>query len=112
MNDASLLGSFEELILLAILKMGGNAYGVTIKRELEAATNKSVAYGAVYVTLDRLERKGYLDSHEGEPTKERGGRAKRFYTVNGAGEDALRAHARALVEIEAARRQLRPAGAS
>lgn len=100
------LGEAEELILLAIIKLGGNAYGVTVRREIELATGRPVAYGAIYVSLDRLERKGFVDSWEGEPTKQRGGRSRRYYSVNGMGHDALRHHQHVLTERDAARNRL------
>jgi DNA-binding PadR family transcriptional regulator len=84
-------GQFEQLVLTAILTLGDDAYGVTIHRKVEALSKpKSVTLGAVYVTLDRLEDKGFLSSWLSEPTAERGGRAKRCYKVEAAGERALR----------------------
>jgi PadR family transcriptional regulator, regulatory protein PadR len=93
------IGEFEELVLLAILKLGANAYGVGIHDALEEATNRSYSIGALYTTLSRLEDKGLVRSWEGEATKERGGRAKRYYEVQASGERALR-------EAENARRNL------
>lgn len=83
------LGPFEELVLLAILQIGNNAYGLTIRRALEDATERPVSIGAAYATLDRLERKGLIDSWQGEATPERGGRAKRYFKVSSAGVRAL-----------------------
>ncbi|MEP7354150.1 MAG: helix-turn-helix transcriptional regulator [Acidobacteriota bacterium] len=84
------LGQFEQLVLTAVLTLE-DAYGVTIHRKVETlSTPRRVTLGAVYVTLDRLEDKGYLSSWLSEPTAERGGRAKRCYKVEGAGELALR----------------------
>lgn len=83
------LGQFEEILLLAVLHLGDQAYGARIRQAVEAAMEKSVAIGAVYTTLDRLERKGYVSSWQGESTPERGGRAKRYFRVEGAGERAL-----------------------
>ncbi len=84
------LGQFEEILLLAILHLGEQAYGARIRQKVEEAMEKSVAIGAVYTTLDRLERKGFVISWQGDPTPERGGRAKRYFRVEGAGEQALR----------------------
>jgi DNA-binding PadR family transcriptional regulator len=84
------LGEFEQVVLLAVLRMEGAAYAVPVRRELEARTRRSVARGALYVTLERLEHKGYVESWLAEPTPERGGRAKRFYRVRPAGLAALR----------------------
>lgn len=83
------LGQFEEILLLAILSLGEQAYGAKIRQAVEEAMEKSVAIGAVYTTLDRLERKGYVSSWQGEATPERGGRAKRYFRVQGAGMQAL-----------------------
>jgi PadR family transcriptional regulator, regulatory protein PadR len=84
------LGQFEEMLLLTVLYLGDQAYGVRIRQTVEQALEKSVAIGAVYTTLDRLERKGFVSSWQGDPTPERGGRAKRYFRVEGAGEQALR----------------------
>jgi PadR family transcriptional regulator PadR len=84
------LGQFEEILLLAILHLGEQAYGARVRQAVEAAMEKSVAIGAVYTTLDRLERKGYVSSWQGESTPERGGRAKRYFRLEGAGERALK----------------------
>jgi DNA-binding PadR family transcriptional regulator len=83
------LGNFEEIVLLAVLRLGKNAYGAKIRQTVAEALNKDTSIGAIYATLDRLERKGYLKSWQGEATPERGGRAKRYFEVVGAGERAL-----------------------
>ena len=84
------LGQFEQLILTAILALRDDAYGVTIHAKVqELATPKSISLGAVYVTLDRLEDKGFIVSRLSDPTPERGGRAKRFYRLEALGERAL-----------------------
>lgn len=83
-------GQFEQLVLTAILSLRDEAYGVTIHEKVEAlARPKSVSLGAVYVTLDRLEDKGFVSSWLSDPTPERGGRAKRFYRLQALGERAL-----------------------
>ena len=74
------LGEFEELVLLAIIKLQDNAYGTTIRETLESA-ERPTSIGALYATLDRLENKGFVSSFQGDPTQERGGRAKRFFSV-------------------------------
>ena len=84
------LGEFEELVLLAILALDGNAYGVPIRQLLENETSRSVSYGALYTALDRLEQKEYVSSWQGGATAVRGGRAKRFFKVEGLGYQALR----------------------
>lgn len=84
------LGEFEELVLLATLRLGDSAYGVTIRQIVEEATRRSISIGAIYSTLDRLEKKGFISSRQGEPTAQRGGRAKRYFKLEGAGIKALR----------------------
>jgi len=84
------LGQFEQLVLTAILSLHDDAYGVTIHTKVqELARPKSVLLGAVYVTLDRLEDKGFIASWLSDPTPERGGRAKRCYRLEALGERAL-----------------------
>jgi PadR family transcriptional regulator PadR len=83
------LGHFEEIVLLAVLWLKEDAYGAKIRQKVAEATERDVSIGAVYATLDRLERKGYLKSWQGEATPERGGRAKRYFRVEGAGVQAL-----------------------
>ena len=85
------LGEFEEIVLMAILRLGDDAYGVPIRRLIEAETNRSTSFGALYTTFDRLEKKGYVSSRQGGATSERGGRAKRYLKVESAGLEALRA---------------------
>lgn len=89
MNEASSIGEFEQLVLLAILRLGPTAYGVSLRKELLACARRTVAPGALYTTLDRLEKKGLVISEEGDPTPERGGRAKRFYSVTEMGRGRL-----------------------
>src|SRR5262245_24874303 len=84
------LGEFEQMVLLAALRLTDQAYAVTIRREIERRTGRSVSRGAVYITLDRLEKKGYLTSYLADSTAERGGRAKRYYQVKPVGEAALK----------------------
>jgi DNA-binding PadR family transcriptional regulator len=90
MPRGDLLGSLEHIILLAVVQLDTNAYGMTIRREIEQRTGRNLSIGAVYATLDRLEAKGYVRSVLGEPTAERGGRAKRLFRVEAEGERALR----------------------
>lgn len=84
------MGEFEQLVLLAILRLEQGAYGMEIRAEIEARTGRDVSYGAVYTTLDRLERKGWVSHELGSPTPERGGRAKKYFRVERAGREALR----------------------
>jgi DNA-binding PadR family transcriptional regulator len=85
-----ILGDFEQLVLLAVLRLGDNAYGAALRQEIHARSSRDVSINAVYTTLDRLERKGLLKSWTGEPTPERGGRRRKFYALRPAGETALR----------------------
>jgi DNA-binding PadR family transcriptional regulator len=80
----------EHIVLLAVMRLGSNAYGVTVRREIESATGRDISIGAVYATLVRLESKGLIKSFTGEPTAERGGRAKRYFRMSAEGEGALR----------------------
>ena len=89
MSNRDYLGEFEQIVLLAVLRLTDNAYGVTVRQEIEERINRDVSIGAIYVTLDRLERKGYVNSRLGEPTAERGGRSKRFFHVTARGVSAL-----------------------
>jgi PadR family transcriptional regulator len=84
------IGQFEQLVLAAILSLRENAYGVTIhNKAADLAQPKNVSLGAIYVTLDRLEDKGFISSWLSDPTSERGGRAKRCYRLEALGERAL-----------------------
>lgn len=84
------LGEFETLVLMAVLRLDGDAYGMRIHQELEDRGGRLCSYGALYTTLDRLEQKGYVSSSVGEPTPERGGRAKKYFKIDSAGKAALR----------------------
>jgi PadR family transcriptional regulator, regulatory protein PadR len=79
------LGEFEHIIVLALLRLEDRAYGVTVRQEIELRIKREVSIGAVYATLDRLEKKGYVKSRRGDPTPERGGRSKRFFRVTAKG---------------------------
>jgi PadR family transcriptional regulator, regulatory protein PadR len=89
MGDNKLLGSFEEIVLLAILHLSNDAYGASIRNAVGEATGRSVSIGAIYATLDRLERKRFVTSWQGEATPERGGRAKRYFRIESEGRQAL-----------------------
>jgi DNA-binding PadR family transcriptional regulator len=84
-----LLGEFEHLILLAILRLSDSAYGMSVRREIADRTGRDVSIGAVYATLDRLAAKGLVTSAMSDPTPERGGRAKRSFRLTGAGIEAV-----------------------
>lgn len=98
------LGEVEQLVLLAAFRLGDEAYPVAVRNEIEARTGIALARPTVYITLDRLERKGYLESWFGEPTPERGGKAKRLFSVEPAGLRALKAAMTALDRLAAGTR--------
>jgi DNA-binding PadR family transcriptional regulator len=85
------LGEFEELVLLAVARLDGEGYGVSVRSEIEARTGRAPALAAVYATLARLEQKGCVDSREGEKTPVRGGRARRHFDLTPKGKTTLRA---------------------
>ena len=87
------LGEFERAILLAVLRLGEGAYGVAIRDELQKRLRRPVSFGAVYTTLDRLLEKRLVSTYTGDPTPERGGRAKKFFKVEARGMEGLE-HAR------------------
>lgn len=101
MPRGDLLGSLEQIVLLALMRLESNAYGMTVRREIEERTGRNISIGAVYVTLSRLEAKGYVSSSVGEPTAERGGRAKRFFRIEADGERTLRASQEAIRKMTA-----------
>ena len=97
--DVYALGEFEQVVLLAILRLGDNAYAVSVRDEILQCTGRDVSRGSVYITLDRLETKGFLRSRLADPTPERGGRSKRYYTLRPRAVDALKESRRALVAL-------------
>lgn len=101
-RDPQTLGEFEQQVLLAVLRLsqaGEEPYGIPVHHELVTRTNRRVARGAVYMTLDRLEKKGLLRSYQTSPTPERGGRARRCYAATKPAVAALRASQRALLSL-------------
>ena len=96
MSRRDFLGEFEHIIVLALLRLEDQAYGVTVRQEIEFRTKREVSIGAVYATLGRLETKGYVKSRRGDPTPERGGRSKRFFRVTAKGVAAVNRTQRAL----------------
>ena len=98
MTERAFLGEFEHLVLAAALRLR-SGYGAELVRELEERTGRQVQGGALYVTLDRLEQKGYVVSRMGEPDTRRGGRPRRFVEVTPAGVRALGQHREALLRI-------------
>jgi PadR family transcriptional regulator len=86
---ADVLGEFEQLVLLAVLRLEDEAYGAAIGRELREKAGRDASPGAIFTTLERLEGRGLVSSRYGEPTTERGGRRKRYYRLRSAGQRAL-----------------------
>jgi PadR family transcriptional regulator PadR len=99
MADILTLGEFEHVVLLSILRLGDEAYAVSIRDEIARCTGRDVSRGSVYITLDRLETKGYLRSRLADATAERGGRAKRYYALRPRAVEALKESRRALVAL-------------
>jgi PadR family transcriptional regulator, regulatory protein PadR len=95
----SVLGDFEQLILLGVLRLGPDAYGAAIRQEIHARSARDVSINAVYTTLERLESKGLLRSWTGDPTPQRGGRRRKFYALRPAGTAALQQAYRAFTAM-------------
>ena len=89
MGKNKYLGEFEIVVLATLVRLGKDAYGMTIRREIEERSGRSVSIGSLYATLRRLEAKGYVSTVLGEPTQERGGRAKRYFRLEAEGAEAL-----------------------
>ena len=94
-----LLTDFEIMILLAILRIGDEAYGVPIAREIETTTGRGVQLPAIYAALDRLEGQGLLESRLGEATAQRGGRAKKYFSLTATGLGSVRDTRKALTAL-------------
>ena len=93
------MGGFELLVLLALIRLGDEAYGVPISEAIEESSGKEVAMGSVYITLERLEQKGLVSSRLGEPTAERGGRAKTYFRITAKGLREVRQARRTLMNL-------------
>ena len=101
------LGGFELLVLLALVRLDDEAYGVPIAKAIEESSGREVAVGSVYITLDRLEGKGLVRSRVGEPTAVRGGRAKTYFQITAQGLRAVRHAQRTLIKLWQGAPQLR-----
>jgi PadR family transcriptional regulator, regulatory protein PadR len=99
MGKGEHLGEFERWVMMAVIRLRENAYGMRIRREIHEQMGRDTSIGSVYVTLDRLEQKGFVRSWDGEPTPERGGRAKRYFEVSAAGVRELEAFDRAYMAM-------------
>ena len=96
-----MLGELEQVVLLAVLRVGKGAYGVPVHDEIRRRAARDLALGTIYKTLSRLEAKGFVESYTGDPTPERGGRRTRCYVVTIAGKRALQASLRSLRRMAA-----------
>lgn len=101
-SEKGLLGELEQLVLLAVVRLGAEAHAPAIREAIADRTGIDLARGTVYVTLDRLDRKGYLTSRFGDPTAERGGKAKRLFAMTSTGRSALAEAERALARMRGA----------
>ena len=99
MSKRNLLGTFELTVMLALIRLEENAYGLAIAREIELRSGRDVSLGSIYATLDRLEAKGLVCSKLGEPTAERGGRAKKYFSVTAKGVREARETLRLLQQM-------------
>lgn len=99
MTRSTFLGEFEIMVLLALIRLGDDAYGVPVSREIEHCSRREVALGSVYAALERMEGKGLVTSRLGDPTAERGGRAKRYFRVTAQGLRAVRQTQQTLVRL-------------
>ena len=99
MNRVTYPGELEQMLLWAVLRLEDGAYGMAVRDELERRAGRRVARGAVYITLDRLVKKGYLTSRLGKANEARGGRARRYFELTTSGKAALRASRDALVSL-------------
>jgi PadR family transcriptional regulator PadR len=111
MPKRSYLGDFELMVLLALMRLGKDAYGVPISREIEQQSGREVALGTVYAALERLEEKDLVASELGESTPERGGRAKRYFHVTTKGVREVREARRTLINLWRGLRELKGARA-
>jgi PadR family transcriptional regulator, regulatory protein PadR len=99
MNSRGHFGEWELMVILAVMRLGDEAYGVPICREIEEQAGSEVAVGSVYATLERLEEKGFVSSVLGKPTAERGGRAKRYFRITPNGLEEVSKTRRALMKL-------------
>ncbi len=100
MAEKDYLGALEQMVMLAVLRLSPNAYGMTIRREIADRTGRDISIGAIYATLDRLEEKGYLSFSFGDATSERGGRAKKYFRIRAAGQKVLNESQQAISSMQ------------
>lgn len=95
-KDPDELSALEQRVLLALTRLHPNGYGVTVQDSIAALTGRTISFGSIYASLDRLEERGFVQPRDGEPIPERGGRKKVYFTVTGTGQRALNASLAAL----------------
>jgi DNA-binding PadR family transcriptional regulator len=98
-NKTTYLGEFEHMVLLSILRLGDDAYGMSVRKELDARAGRKVTRSTAYITLERLTRKGYLTARMDDPSQARDGKPKRYFSLTAAGRAALRTSGRALMNL-------------
>ena len=98
-NKTTYLGEFEHMVLLTILRLGDDAYGMSVRKELDARAGRKVTRSTAYITLERLTRKGYLTARMDDPSQDRSGKPKRYFSMTDAGREALRTSGRALMNL-------------
>ena len=96
---APLIGEFEQVVLLSLLRLGNGTWGAAVRRDIQERIGRELPVSVVYVTLQRMEKKGYVKSYVGEPTQERGGRRRRHYLIDTLGEQTLGRSYRALRKV-------------
>jgi PadR family transcriptional regulator PadR len=106
MSSPNYLGEFELLVMLTVIRLDDGAYGVPISREIEQQTGRDIAFGTVYATLERLQKKGFVLSTLGDATPERGGRAKRYFRVTSTGLRTVRETKQSLTRLWQGLREL------
>jgi len=99
MTNRGYLGEFELMVMLVLIRLGEDAYGVPIGRAIEEISGREAALGSVYAALERLEQKGFVSSEVGDPTPERGGRAKRYFRVTNRGLRQVQRTRQALIRL-------------
>jgi PadR family transcriptional regulator PadR len=99
MSSRDHFGEWELMVMLALMRLGDDAYGVPICREIEEQTGREISVGSIYATLERLEEKGFVSSALGRPTAERGGRARRYFRVTSNGVREVRKTQQSLMNL-------------
>ena len=89
-SSSNSLGEFEHVVLLVLIRLGDDAYGMSVRATIHELIKRDISIGAIYTTLERLQNKGYVKSRMGESTAKRGGRAKKYFSVTGKGREALK----------------------